>query len=83
MGVHIFQGELRNWSMDEDEVVTQLAAYNTTFNTLLSICQQNTLAIQNLEKDMEIIKKNTSKDDDINGNQYSHLCILALISKYA
>lgn len=38
------------------------------------------MAIQNLANDMAIIKRNTSKDDDINGNDQSHLCVLDIVS---
>lgn len=58
MMVHIFWGELRNKLMDEDEVVAQPVVDNSTFNTILDICQQIALSIHNLEKHMEIIKKN-------------------------
>lgn len=68
--VSIFKEELRNKSMDKDKVVVQLAVTNdTTFNTLLEITQKNDLVIHNLAKDMDIIKKNTSWDDDINDNE--------------
>lgn len=56
--------------MDEDKyVVRPTVANDTIFNTLLKIYQQNSLAIQNLAKYIDIIKRNTSKDDDINGNK--------------
>lgn len=49
MRVSIFQGHLRNESMDVDEVMVQSAVTNdTSFNTLLDITQQNALTIQNL-----------------------------------
>lgn len=55
--------------MDEDKITIQLAAENTTVNNLLEICQQNALAIQNMEKDVAIIKKNTSRNYDTYVNE--------------
>lgn len=56
--------------MDEYEVVAQpTVANDTSFNNLLEITQQNALAIQILKNDMGIIKINTSRDDDIDGNE--------------
>lgn len=56
--------------MDEDEVIAQQATENdTTFNTFMQICQQNALFIKNLEKDIDIIKSNTSIYDYINGKE--------------
>lgn len=43
--------------MDKDKVVAQPTLENTTANTLLEMFQQNTLAIQNLENNVAIIKK--------------------------
>lgn len=54
--------------MGEYEVITQPTIENTIANNLMEICQQNILAIQNPEKDITIIKKNTSKIDDTYGN---------------
>lgn len=54
--------------MEEDKVIVQPSAKNdTTCNTLLKITQQNALDIQILEKEMDIIKRNTPKYD--NGNE--------------
>lgn len=56
--VCIFQGYMINESMDEDEDVSHpTVIYDIVFNTLMEISQQNVLAIQNLEKDMTIIKR--------------------------
>lgn len=44
-------------------------ANDTNFNALLETTQQNYLTIQNLENDMAIIKRNTSRYNDINGNE--------------
>lgn len=65
----IFHGEFRNKLMVEDKINTQLATKITVVNNLIEMCQQSALAIQNLEKDVTIIKRNTSRNDDTYGNE--------------
>lgn len=79
MRVCIFQGELTSVSMDKEEVVSQPTASN---DTILEISQQNALAIQNLEKDVVIIKRSTTIDNDINSNKWCHLYVLDLTIKH-
>lgn len=59
--------ELRNKLMDEEEDITQPVVENITIKNIIEICQQNSLAIQNLENDVKI-KNNTSRNDDTYGN---------------
>lgn len=59
----IYHKELRNKSMDEDELISQPSIEDTIGNNLLEMCQQNALAINNLEKDVAIIRRNTSMND--------------------
>lgn len=55
--------------MDEDKVVAQPTTKNTIVNTILEMCQQNSLVIHDFEKDVVIVKRNTSRNGDTNGNQ--------------
>lgn len=44
--------ELRNELMDEEEDIKQPVVENITIKNIIEICQQNSLAIQNLENDV-------------------------------
>lgn len=55
--------------MDEDKVVAQPTTKNTIVNNLLEMCQRNPLVIHNFANDVMIIKGNTSRNGDTNGNE--------------
>lgn len=56
--------------MDENKDTAPPTTTNDrVINTLMEIFQQNALAIQNLVKDIAIIKIKISRDNDINGNK--------------
>lgn len=74
MNIFLYHGELRNKSMDEDKDIAQPTAKDKTINNLMEIYQSNSLSIQNIAKDIAIIKKNISRNNDTYGNVYHHLC---------
>lgn len=73
MNICLYHGELRNKSMDEDKDISQPTAKDKTINNLMEMCQSNSLSIQNVAKDIAIIKKNISRNNDTYGNMYHHL----------
>lgn len=55
--------------MDKDEIITQHVVENAVDKNLLETCQQNTLAIHNLAKEVAFVKRNTSRMDDTYENE--------------